>query len=123
RTTRPRRRRYWRGSKKRAGGTPPRQPARRRRYERQRPIRIGDGPFLVLGEDQDGGGDDRGPQSALVADRGLGDVGGADDLVGDAINLFLLVPGTVRVELHVQGGGQHLSGQLFGVIAGRIFGL
>src|SRR5579863_1749470 len=80
-------------------------------------------PRRWLVEDQDGGGDYGGPQAALIADGGLGDVGGADDFVGEAVDLLLFVPGTVGIELDVQSSGQHFGGEFFGVFSGRIFGL
>src|SRR5580658_8740182 len=49
--------------------------------------------LLVVFADEDGGGEDRGPQAAFIAYSGLGDVHGADDFVGDAIDFFFFVPG------------------------------
>src|SRR6476659_10163275 len=72
---------------------------------------------------QDGGGDDSGPETLLVSDGRLRHVLGADDLVRQAINLFLLVPALVGIELEAQRRGQHLGGQLLGVIARNIFAL
>src|SRR5580693_9044092 len=66
--------------------------------------------FLALIEDQHRRGDYCGPEAALIAYCGLGDVGGADDFIGEAIDLFFLVPGAVGVELHVERGGQHFGG-------------
>jgi len=43
-------------------------------------------------EDQDGCRDHRRPKTAFVADGSLGDVGRADDLVGETIDLFLFIP-------------------------------
>src|SRR5215472_292337 len=57
----------------------------------------------------------RGPQAALIAYAALGNVGGADDLVGDAVNLLFFIPGLVRVEFHVERGGKHLCSQFFRV--------
>src|ERR1700691_483838 len=57
--------------------------------------------FQSLVEDQNGGGDYCGPEAAFVAYGGLGDVGGADYFVGEAVDLFFFVPGTVGGELYV----------------------
>src|SRR5216683_4794917 len=57
---------------------------------------------LVVFADEDGGAENGGPEAALVADGGLRDVHGADNLVRDAVDLFFLVEGQVRVEFHVQ---------------------
>src|SRR5947209_1302866 len=80
-------------------------------------------PNLVLLEDQDCGRDGRRPQTTLVPYRRLGDVGGADDLVREFVNFFLLVPRLVRIELYAQRGRQHFSGELFGVVACLLFRL
>src|SRR6266496_6311363 len=58
------------------------------------------GPQSV--EDGNGRRNHRRPKSAFVPNRRLRYVRGAHDFVRDAINLLLLVPGTVGVELHVQ---------------------
>ena len=79
-------------------------------------------PGSSLVEDQHRGRDHRGPQAALVAHAALGDVGGADDFVGDAVNLFFLVPGSIRIEFHVERGGEHLRGQFFSIFAGNVVG-
>ena len=63
------------------------------------------------------------PLAVLVPDGGLGDVHGADDLVRDAVDFFLLVPTLVRIELHVERGGQHLGGEFFAVFTGLFVGL
>src|SRR5579862_9056704 len=76
---------------------------------------------LPLVEDQDGGGDHGGPEAALVADGGLGDVRGANDLVGEAVNLLLLVPGAIGIEFHVQGGREHFGGEFLGIVSGGVF--
>src|SRR6266403_1733646 len=65
---------------------------------------------LVVLADEDCGAEDGGPKTALVADGGLRDVHGADDLVGDAVDFFFLVEGQVRIELHVQSGCEHFRG-------------
>src|SRR5713101_2499485 len=77
---------------------------------------------LVVFADEDGGAEDGAPQAALIADGGLRDVHGADDFIGDAVDLFFLVPGKVGIEFHVEGGCEHLRGQLFGVLAGNFLG-
>src|SRR5258708_16211046 len=79
--------------------------------------------FSVVFADEDGGAEDGGPEAALVADRGLRDVEGADDLVGDAIDLFFLVPGKIRVKFHVKGGREHFRGELLGIFAGDFLSL
>jgi hypothetical protein len=43
-------------------------------------------------EDQNRRSNHRGPQAAFIADAALRNVGGADDLVRDPVNLFFLVP-------------------------------
>jgi hypothetical protein len=77
---------------------------------------------LVVFADQDGGAQDGGPEAALIADGGLRDVHGADDFVGDSVDLFFLVPGKIRIKFHVESGGEHFGGELFGVFAGDFFG-
>src|ERR1700687_4658177 len=74
-------------------------------------------------EDEHGRRDHRRPQPAFIPDRRLRHVGGADDLVGDAIDFFFLVPRSVGIKLHVQSGGQHFGGEFFGVVSGGVFGL
>src|SRR5882757_6839939 len=74
-------------------------------------------------EDEDCRGNHGRPSAAFVADRRLRDVGGTDNLVRDAVNLLLLVPARVRIELHVERGGQHLRRQLFCVLPGLFLGL
>jgi len=66
--------------------------------------------FGQLIEDQYRRGDYRGPEAAFVADGGLGHVGGADDFVGEAVDLLLLVPGAVGIELDVQRSSEHFGG-------------
>ena len=78
---------------------------------------------LLVVEEQDRGGDGGGPGSALCADCGLRDVGSLNNLVGDAVYLLLLIPTLVGVKVDVEGGGEHLGGELFGVVAGLVFGL
>src|ERR1035437_4539108 len=58
----------------------------------------------LLFQNQHCGSDRGGPLSAPVAHRRLRNVAGANDLVGDAVDLLFLVPALVRVEFHVQGG-------------------
>src|ERR1700736_2460953 len=72
-------------------------------------------------EDEHGRRDHRRPQPAFIPDRRLRHVGGADDLVGDAIDFFFLVPRSVGIKLHVQSGGQHFGGEFFGVVSGGVF--
>ena len=48
---------------------------------------------------------------------------GLEDHVGDFQNLPLLVPGAVGIELDAQDGGEHLGGQVFGVIGRGLGGL
>ena len=52
----------------------------------------------------------------------MGDVHGADDFVGDAVDLFFFVPGEIRIKFDVQRGGEHFCGEFFGVFAGYFFG-
>src|SRR5262245_14889877 len=73
--------------------------------------------------DENGGGDDRRPQPFLVADGGLRDVLGANDLVREPVDLFLLVPALVGIEFEAQGRGEHFRGELLGVVAGNVFAL
>src|SRR5258708_23338392 len=77
---------------------------------------------LVVFADEDGGAEDGGPEAALVADGGLRDVHGADDFIGDAVDLFFFVERQVRVEFDVQRGREHFRGELFGVFTGHFFG-
>src|SRR5664280_1709982 len=77
---------------------------------------------LSIVEEEDGGGDGGGPAAVFVTDGGLGDVGGADDFVGDAIDFFFLVPAFVGVEVDVEGGGEHLGGEFLGVVSCLVFG-
>src|SRR5437588_10725874 len=77
---------------------------------------------LVIFADENGGAEDGGPEAALVADGGLRDVHGAHDLVGDAIDLFFLVEGQVRIKFHVQRRRKHFSGEFFCIFAGDFFG-
>src|SRR5713101_6252677 len=62
---------------------------------------------LVVFADKDGGAEDGRPEAALVADGGLRDVHGADDLVGNAVDLFFFVEAQVRIEFHVQRRREH----------------
>src|SRR5215472_746155 len=78
--------------------------------------------YLTLVKDEDGSGDNGRPQAAFVTHGRLGNVRGAHDLVGDAINFLLLIPRPIGIELHVQRGRQHLGGEFFGVVAGGVFG-
>src|SRR5215470_8596107 len=73
--------------------------------------------------DEDGGGDDGGPEAFLVANGGLRDVLRSHDLVRELIDLFLFVPALVWIELESERRRQHLRGELFGVVAGDVFAL
>jgi hypothetical protein len=77
---------------------------------------------LVVFADEDGGAEDGGPEAAFVADGGLCNVHGADDLVGNAVDLFFLVEAEIGIKFHVQSGREHFRGELFGVFAGDFFG-
>jgi len=48
---------------------------------------------LIVFAEEDCGGEDGGPEAALIAYGGLGDVHGADDLIGDSVDFFFFVPG------------------------------
>src|SRR5260370_29167291 len=73
-------------------------------------------------EKQYGWGDARCPQGALCTNSRLRDVGSAHDFVGDSVDLLLFIPRAVGVKVNVQGSGQHLGSQLFGVVTGLIVG-
>src|SRR5260370_619405 len=91
---------------------------------RHGPLQISAGlQNLVVFADEDSRAENGGPKAALVADSGLRDVHGADDFVGNTINLFFFVEAEIRVEFHVEGGGEHFGGQLFGIFPGDFFGL
>src|SRR5690348_171655 len=47
----------------------------------------------VIVAEKNRGGEDGGPKAALVTDRRLRDVHGADDLIRDAVNFFFFIPG------------------------------
>src|SRR5262249_21714129 len=70
--------------------------------------------------DEHGGRDDRGPERFLVADGSLGYVLSADDLVREAIDLFVFVPALVGVEFEAEGRREHFGGEFFSVVAGSI---
>jgi hypothetical protein len=53
----------------------------------------------------------------------LRDVHRADDFVGHAIDLLLLVPRFVGIEIHVERCSQHFGRKLFGVVASDVVGL
>src|SRR6266436_830142 len=78
---------------------------------------------LPSGGDQHGGRDDRGPPAALVAHRRLGDADGAVDLAADLPDLLALVVGGLGIEFHAGDGGQHLRGEVLGVVSGHLLGL
>src|ERR1700739_667138 len=65
----------------------------------------------------DGGG----PQSTLVANGRLGDVAGAHNLVGDAVDFLLLVPARIRIEVHIESGGKHFGRKFLSVFPGLFF--
>src|SRR5215468_2422812 len=73
--------------------------------------------------DENGSRDDGGPESFLVADGGLGDVLRADDLVRELVDLLLLVPALVGIELQSQRGCEHLGRQFLGVVARDVLAL
>src|SRR5579859_1666970 len=77
---------------------------------------------LVVFADEDGGAENGGPEAALVADGGLRDVHGANDFVGDAVDLFFLIPGQIWIKFDVESSGEHLRGEFFRVLAGDFFG-
>src|SRR6266436_6308499 len=64
---------------------------------------------LVVFANEDGGAEDGGPEAALVADGGLRDVHGANDFVGDAIDLFFFVEGQIRIKFHIQSCREHFG--------------
>src|SRR5690606_34019689 len=74
---------------------------------------------LPVVEDEDAGGDHRGPH-VFGSFGGLGDVAGGDDFSAQLPLLFALVPGLGGVELQAHGGGEHAGGQVFGVVAGLL---
>src|SRR5260370_15985771 len=76
---------------------------------------------LVVFADEDGGAENGGPEAALVADGGLRDVHGADDLVGNAVDFFFFVEAQVRIEFHVQRCREHFRGDLFSLFPGYFF--
>src|SRR5215470_16513677 len=76
-----------------------------------------------LFEDKDGGGNYGDPFTVFVAHAALRDVSGANDLVGDPVDLLLFVPRFIGIEIHVERRGKHLSGQLFRVFAGLFVSL
>jgi hypothetical protein len=55
----------------------------------------------LFGENHHGSSNRGRPQSALVAHGRLRNVAGTHDFVGDAINLLLLVPTLVRIEINI----------------------
>src|SRR5258705_2272516 len=73
--------------------------------------------------DEDGGGDDGGPEAFLVAHGALGDVLNVNDLVGQPVDLLLFVPALIRVELETERRRQHIGGKLLGVVAGDVLAL
>ena len=77
---------------------------------------------LVVFADKDSGAEDGGPEAALVAHGGLRDVHGADNFVGDAVDLFFLVEAQIWIKFHIEGGGEHFRGELFGIFAGDFLG-
>jgi len=79
-----------------------------------------DRSWLAL-TDQHGGSHDCSPQPFLIPDGRLRDVLRADNLIGEAVHFFFLVPALVGIELESQRRGQHLGRQFFGVIPGSFF--
>ena len=76
--------------------------------DRRNPLYVEETSIIAqigLVEDEDRRGDDRGPESALVADRRLRDVRRAYDFIGQAVDLLLFVPGAVGIEFDVEGRG------------------
>src|SRR5205814_3118578 len=70
-----------------------------------------------LSADQHGGGDDGRPEAFLVADRRLGDVLGSHDLIREPVDLLLLVPALVRIELEAKRRREHFGRELLGVVS------
>src|SRR5258708_14561926 len=77
----------------------------------------------ALFDDQDRCWNDRGPETTLVADSGLRDVGCPDDFVGDPVEFLLFVPGLLGIELNVERGSQHFRREFFSVLAVNVVGL
>jgi len=76
-----------------------------------------------LVEDENCRRDDGCPEATFVTHGGLSDVCRTNDLVREAVDLLLLVPGTVGVELNVQSGSEHLGSKFFRIFPGGVFGL
>src|SRR5579863_10089372 len=74
----------------------------------------------VLVENQHSRSNDGAPQPTLIPNRRLSDVRRTNDLIRNPINLFLLVPRAVRIELHVERRSQHLRRELLGILARRV---
>src|SRR5262245_42873720 len=60
--------------------------------------------------------DYRGPAALLVADGTLRDVLGADDLVRQTVDFFLLVPALVGIELQAERRGEHFGRQFLRIV-------
>src|SRR5215471_1025473 len=73
--------------------------------------------------DQDRGGDDGGPDAVLVSHRGLRHVDGLVELAADLPDFLPFIVRLVRVELDAENGGQHLRGEILGVIPGLVLRL
>src|SRR5260370_6031729 len=76
----------------------------------------------VILADEDGSAKNGAPKAALVADGGLRDVHGANNFVGDAVDLFFFVERQIGIKFHVQSGGEQFRSELFGILAGHFFG-
>src|SRR5260370_33999145 len=78
---------------------------------------------LVVFADENCRAKHRGPQAALVADRGLRHVHRAHDLVRNSVDFFFFIKRQVRVELDIQRRRQHFRRQLFRVFTRDFLGL
>src|SRR5260370_2504722 len=76
---------------------------------------------LVVFADEDGGAEDGRPEAALVADGGLRDVHGADDLVGNPVNPFFLVQGQTRTQFHCHRCPEHFLRDLPALFSAAFF--
>src|SRR5260370_7866508 len=72
---------------------------------------------LVVFADEDGGAENGGPEAALVADGGLRDVHGADDLVANAVGFFFFVEAQLPIQFHVHPLPSHFPAHLFSFFA------
>lgn len=76
----------------------------------------------LIVEEQNRGGIGGCPMSVLRTYGRVGYVCCPDELTGDAVDLFFVVPAFVRVKLDIEGCGQHLCGEFLGIVSGLIFG-